>query len=217
MSKSGSPRTTMTSASLPGSIVPRSFPRPRITALTRVAAPIARCGDMPVSTWALISRQRASVWKFIGVPESVPMPIVTLASIHCAERAPSPSAFPGRSSRSTRGAWKFLKELWTSLQICGPEVLLAARVLEPLGEGDRRREEEGPVGRRHDDGRPLGRDRVDERRVVAAACRPSPTCWRTSMPASKRVLARRPDRRRGRGPGACAGARRRRSPCSARA
>ena len=44
-------------------------------ALMRVAAEIARSGDMPMSTCTLISRQSASVWKFIGVPESVPIPM----------------------------------------------------------------------------------------------------------------------------------------------
>ena len=57
MLNSGSPLTTMMSASLPGSTVPRSRPRPMMLALMRVAAEMARCGDIPISTWALISRQ----------------------------------------------------------------------------------------------------------------------------------------------------------------
>ena len=44
---------------------------------------IARIGGMPMSTCALISRQSASVWKFIGVPESVPMPSTVPESVNC--------------------------------------------------------------------------------------------------------------------------------------
>jgi hypothetical protein len=47
MSNSGSPLTTMMSASLPGSIVPKSRARPKIRALILVALVIARIGDMP--------------------------------------------------------------------------------------------------------------------------------------------------------------------------
>src|SRR5439155_1575776 len=61
MSNSGFPSTTMMSASLPGSIVPRSGSPSTLRAFTRVAAMMARCGVMPMSTCALISRHSASV------------------------------------------------------------------------------------------------------------------------------------------------------------
>ena len=82
MLKSGSPFTTMMSASLPTSTVPRSADRPRIRALIRVVAEMARWGDIPRSTWDLISLHIASVWKFMGVPESVPMPMTAPASMN---------------------------------------------------------------------------------------------------------------------------------------
>ena len=83
MSNKGLPFTTMMSARLPGSIEPSSRPLPMICALTRVAAAIARCGVMPMSTCTLISRHNASLWKFIGVPLSVPMPISAPDSMNC--------------------------------------------------------------------------------------------------------------------------------------
>ena len=83
MSNSGFPFTTMTSARLPGSIVPSSRPLPMIWALTRVAAAIARWGVIPMSTCTLISRHSASLWKFIGVPLSVPMPMTAPDSMNC--------------------------------------------------------------------------------------------------------------------------------------
>ena len=36
-----------------------------------------------MSTCTLVSRHSASVWKFIGVPESVPMPITVPDSMNC--------------------------------------------------------------------------------------------------------------------------------------
>ena len=108
---SGLPRTTMMSASLPGSIVPRSCPRPRMRAPMRVAAEIARCGDIPMSTCALISRHIASGLKFIGEPESVPMPSTAPASMNC---------FRPRSrkniSRST--CWKYPSVCQCSNDFC---------------------------------------------------------------------------------------------------
>ena len=49
----------------------------------RVSAEITLIGGMPMSTWTLASRHSASVWKFIGVPESVPMPSTVPDSVNC--------------------------------------------------------------------------------------------------------------------------------------
>ena len=98
---------------------------------------------MPVSTWALISRQSASVWKFIGVPESVPIPIVAFDSIHC----PS-DAFANRISWSVaekyESRWNPTSDFWTSAQICGPKSAFNRGILEPLRESRPWRERETP-------------------------------------------------------------------------
>src|SRR5712691_4329642 len=82
MSVSGSPSTTMMSASFPGAIVPRLVCL-RSCAGQNVAARMASIGGMPRSTIVLSSRQVESKWKLSGMPESVPTMMVTPESRSC--------------------------------------------------------------------------------------------------------------------------------------